>query len=230
MLYLRIKLAYTLQSETILEQAISNNTKISPSGSLLFWDYVFMCSVVIFGRANGVWEELAEALSSYPFDYVIGVGSAVVDYPGRVDVLVSFHIELMSTWLDRRRAKGFSGIPTLFSSSYKGRTKPARAKEQSGLTVHYVQCAGGSSGLIATKVALNALKATRVVLAGIPMQASSGAYDKDTPWKEAAIHQGPWKRDVNELKDKVRSMSGWTQELLGSPDISWFNGAQYLAA
>lgn len=72
---------------------------------------------------------------------------------------------------------------------------------------------GGSSGLQAAKIALKYWGYKKVILCGIAL---------DPPYD--TIFYNAWCNSYNTLKEYVRSMSGKTRELLGSPDKEWING------
>jgi len=53
----------------------------------------------------------------------------------------------------------------------------------------------------------------KIILAGCPLAAKT-RYDE--------FHRG-WQIRFETIKNYVRSMSGWTKELLGSPTEEWLN-------
>ena len=69
------------------------------------------------------------------------------------------------------------------------------------------------------------LKIEKVVLCGVPMD-EQGNVDGRENWalKEVMIHREGWNKRYDLLKDRVRSMSGWTRELLGEPTRDWLDG------
>lgn len=79
----------------------------------------------------------------------------------------------------------------------------------------------GSSGHFALKVALQDLGFDKAVLCGIPMNAEGRHFFNPRPWKVAHAYQQAWVDTLPLIKDRVRSMSGWTAELLGKPDAEW---------
>jgi hypothetical protein len=177
-----------------------------------------MSKALIFGRGRGVWDEMVAARQIGYFDIVIAVGKAACDYPGFLDHWVSFHAELFDKWSARRKELFFpmQGI-TFWTSRYQGK---ARAIYANGFKINEVRQEGGSSGLIAVKVA-QALGARRIVLAGIPMEESFGHYDEVGAWDEARTHRAIWEKEAHLLQENVRSMSGWTQQRFGSPSKEW---------
>lgn len=184
-----------------------------------------MKRALIFGRAQGVWDEVAAAHKLGAYDFIVGVGSAAVDYPNEIDDWVSFHSTLFPHWLGERAKKGFPPPRRLWSNKYTGSHVIERLAP--GMPpLSYVWCEGGSSGRIAVEVAQHRLHCERIVLAGIPMDQERGQYDSTKPWTEAAAHREPWVRDVEKMRGIVRSMSGWTQTLLGGepPTREWLTG------
>lgn len=80
----------------------------------------------------------------------------------------------------------------------------------------------GSSGLVATKIAL-LLGYSRILLCGIPLDDTRRFYDHpDTTYRMAdpAIHQG-WMDFVNAIGEeegkKIKSLSGFSQKIFGGP-------------
>ena len=178
---------------------------------------------LIFGRAIGVWDEVEQAKTLCEFDTVIGVGQAGCDYPYKLDHWVSFHTDLMPHWIDKRQRNGHPPAGQFWSCDYKNR--PSRYKPP--VPVKLVKVSGGSSGFVAIHVALGnspGLGANKVVLAGIPMTAEAGHYDEVGDWTEAKKYKREWTEQKAFLMGRVKSMSGWTQEMLGAPTPEWLNG------
>jgi hypothetical protein len=81
----------------------------------------------------------------------------------------------------------------------------------------------GSSGLFAVEIALR-LGYERLVLCGIPLTGRTTIQEngeeerlrKGQPF--IASFRDAWVRDFELLSPHVRSMSGWTRELLGGPE------------
>lgn len=78
----------------------------------------------------------------------------------------------------------------------------------------------GSTGLFAISVAIH-LGYGRVILAGVPMD-SQPKLNQFTPWSDRERFLPAWNAAKVEMKERVRSMSGWTRELLGGPDMRWW--------
>lgn len=170
----------------------------------------------VLGGANSVWADLASALALCSPHIVVAVNDIGVDYPGRIDHWVSYHSDLLGMW-SRKRAE--RNLPPV-DSYWTGRGGPTRAAPPGTKTVNAM---GGSSGMLATFAALR-IGASKVILCGIPIDPAMRHYHehkRGAAWKEASKYQRHWKDSVVEFRDRVRSMSGWTAELLGTPSKSW---------
>lgn len=176
-------------------------------------------NALVFGAAGGVWDEVAAAQQLTSFDAIIAVKRVGYDYPGHIDHWVSFHVGMFPDWIERRRRRGYPEVANYWASTYRGNIR-VRDEIKHPL-VQRVHCEGGSSGLIGVMVALK-LGIDKVVLAGIPMDPDRAHYNSQQPWQEALQHRGAWQTYLPKLQGKVRSMSGWTQTLLGgAPDEEW---------
>ena len=83
---------------------------------------------------------------------------------------------------------------------------------------------GGSSGLLAVKIALQ-LGYGRVVLCGVPMTMKAGHINRKQPWVAVRSFVIAWEARHVELKPHVRSMSGFTMELFGTPTMEFLQHA-----
>jgi hypothetical protein len=83
--------------------------------------------------------------------------------------------------------------------------------------------ASGSSGLFAVKVAMEA-GYDRIILAGVPMQVEGAHFFNASPWGEVGSFTEAWKIALPRIAPHVRSMSGWTKDLLGYPSFEWLAG------
>ena len=79
---------------------------------------------------------------------------------------------------------------------------------------------GGSSGLLATRVAVADLNSPKVVLCGVP-QDDRAHFDRPGKWRHADSFVESWEAIVPRIRDRVRSMSGWTREVFGAPTREW---------
>jgi hypothetical protein len=85
---------------------------------------------------------------------------------------------------------------------------------------------GGTSGLFATQIALK-LGYEKIILCGIPINNSRRFYDSPNHHfkYEGISQQEPWQIASRKFDDRVRSMSGKTAELLGTPDKQWLSSS-----
>lgn len=87
---------------------------------------------------------------------------------------------------------------------------------------------GGTSGLFAVKIAL-VMGYMKIILCGIPMDCSGHYFDPvDSELNQAAQFKdksvlSPWRdaAQVDEFRERVRSMSGRTAGFLGEPTQEW---------
>ena len=182
-----------------------------------------MRRAIVIGRARGVWEEVAALREMAEFDATVVIGKVAIICPGEITHWVSFHASVLPKWAGERRANGYPDAASYWTSRYKG--KPL-APEVESLPLGRVACDGGSSGLIGVVVALEKIGADRVALAGIPMDNERGHVDEAKDWNEAQHYRSTWNVMLPRLLGKVRSMSGWTMNLLGGspPTREWLMG------
>lgn len=180
-----------------------------------------MRRAIIVGRSRGALDEYRAALKLGDFHDVLVVGMMATSFPYRVDHLVSFHAELFDMWAEQRTAAGFSPVGCFWGATYKGRNLGADTTRAQPL--RYAPCLGGSSGFLAVSVALEALGADRVVLAGVPMRAEDAHHGDAQRWDEADQYWPTWLEHMGRLVGLVKSMSGRTREALGAPTREWLN-------
>jgi hypothetical protein len=176
--------------------------------------------VIILGGGEGVWAELQQArtvLYGLPYD-VAAVNDAGARYPGRLLFWATCHPEkLKKIWRHMRRDKptGYAPIGGIGGGINH---VVGHKKEGNKLIL-------GSSGLYATYIALEHYGASHVVLCGVPMDARPNEFRGPENWcpKEVKRHRAGWLKAFSdpEFATRVRSMSGWTQEHLGSPSRAW---------
>lgn len=176
-----------------------------------------MARALVLGAALCMREDAEAAMDLAPFDTVIAVKGAVMHWPSRVDVWVTLHPERARADVGKRVRAGLPR-PAL-QVCHEGK----RYREEFDLTVPYLfegQTISGSSGLFGVKVALY-LKHTRVVLCGVPMQNKAGKLDQASEWAGEKIYRKGFEQAMPHICNNVRSMSGWTAQLLGKPTTAW---------
>ena len=108
---------------------------------------------------------------------------------------MSFHADLLLEWARKRPGKELWSV-----------------REHAWVTTWPVDLMHGSSSMIAAQYALGVWGFKRIVLAGCPM---AGHYEG---------YFAAWQSMKNKFGERIRSISGNTRELFGSPD-SCFVGA-----
>lgn len=161
---------------------------------------------LVIGGARCVWSDLAQLEGHTDrFHEIIAVNKAGVDYEGHIDHWVTLHPEfLKGKWIRRR-----TGNNDFLTWSHKPHKVIDRV---------LVGDWGGSSGMFAVKVALEALRIDRVVLAGVPMD-KQPHYDNEEEWWVVYNYRKAWIRKMEIIMPHVRSLSGWTREVFGGFDI-----------
>lgn len=179
-----------------------------------------MRRVVVIGSAATLDRDLvtlAFSIGGVPPDDTVSVNDAGMWFPTMH--WASLHPELFHRdrggpgWL-RRRA-----FPNPGTTLYGPTAKPT-------MGVVPVDTLGrGSSGFFGVEVALDVLRADRVILVGIPMTPTPHRRRDTGPWDAANAHFAHWRAPGNaERFRNVRSVSGRTMDLLGHPDPAWWAG------
>lgn len=182
---------------------------------------------LIFGRAMGAFEEAEAANKLCTFDIVTCCGRSGYAWPGRVDHWCTWHPNLLPMLVQKRKDAGYEPVGKFWSGIHRGMKQGANHLKsyKPGVSpmpaLEWVKCDGGSSGLLAIMV--NLTLADKIVLAGIPLDPEREHFDKPGIWTDGKNYRKTWERNKPLFQDKVRSMSGWTAELLGMPTEEWLN-------
>lgn len=163
---------------------------------------------VVLGGAARAFDELSRASQIQPVRYLVAVNDAACHYPGRLDAFVTLHPEKLSGWLGARRTAGLPEPATVIAHTAAPHVTEVVDYQWPG------QTGSGSSGLFATKIALERT-ALPVVLCGVPMDADRAHFFNDQPWDQVTQFRDAWVAMKPHLT-RVRSMSGWTAGLLGT--------------
>lgn len=169
---------------------------------------------LVLGGANTLDEEWAAALQICLPDIEVFTNHAGRDFGGSVDHWVTLHPEHMPGWLEERRAAGRSEPGMIWTSNAKDLPD--------GIKWNHVERWEGSSGLLAVTVALH-LGYDKVILCGVPLDRQMRHYDSDELWQEAHKYRAGWVKHLPDMRGKVKSFSGWTSRLLGTPTREWLN-------
>lgn len=193
-------------------------------------------SALILGGASTVWRDVAvleTMIDGYWPGVVIAVNDVGVIWPRRLDHWASIHAEKLTTtvgwknpdggphgWAGLRASRGLPGEARIWSN--------VRGRHHGQIDHVIQQWASGSSGLFAVSVAYH-LGMQRVVLAGMPMDdrahfPESLVHHPEQRWTSVRSHRGAWDTYLPRLRERTRSLSGWTREQLGPPTVAWLNG------
>lgn len=185
-----------------------------------------MKRALVVGCANDVWQEVEAAQKLGTFDTIYAVKMAGIHWDQGPFVWVGLHPEFMERYRAERRALG---LPDNFETvaplpSEVGRHTAIVSDRYSsykwpGMT------SSGASGLFGVKIAMEDGH-QRIVLAGIPMTRETGHFVRGQPWIQFDSFTAAWTLMKPKLTGTVKSMSGWTRELLGGPPTAeWLAGA-----
>lgn len=166
----------------------------------------------VLGGARGVWAELEqlETMLGRRPGLIVGTNDAGVIYPGHLDAWATLHHERFAEW--RRRRTGNQDYRAFIHAPHGSVTAEVVRDRWTG-----------SSGLYAAQVALEAMGASGVVLCGCPLDERAAHFFNNASWTDAAIFRRGFEAARPVIRDTVRSMSGWTRDLLGAPDAQWLN-------
>lgn len=178
-----------------------------------------MTAALVLGGADCVWRDVGDALNLGEFDGIVACNDAGVHWPGPLDAWCSLHSSSLKLWAARRARLGLPPHPVLYG--HEGARTPGSPYR---FTDHRFpgQDRSGSSGLFALKVALIDLGFDKAVLCGVPMEQSGAHFFDARAWRGAESHRKGWEQALPQIKDRARSMSGWTRKMLGAPTVEWF--------
>lgn len=175
---------------------------------------------MVLGDAKTVQEDAEAALKLFSPDAVAATNNMIIRWPGRLDYAVTLHPSKCVDWVGieeairRRLVEGRNRPQTWAHAGSRGRAK--------GID-RFTEDWAGSTGLLAVKVLLEE-GFDRIVLAGVPMSVEGGHFYNAQGWMHATRYHAGWKNHLGRIKAKVRSVSGWTQDLLGAPTPEWLDG------
>ena len=176
--------------------------------------------VVVVGTAPGWRDDLQAAARLLRRQARVEWDTCVVNYAGimhldPVEHWVSIHGQEFGWWIPERQTRGgnldfraYSSCPTIPEGVEWVRTN---ATERNG-----------TSALLAV-ILMRRLGYRRVILAGVHLMGIKTDHegrDDDRPLG-FEHHQLAWERWAKEIKPDVRSIAGYTAELLGEPTVEW---------
>lgn len=163
--------------------------------------------VIILGGAANVLEDYHLAQQFGPHIQIIAVNDMIAEFRGRIQCAASLHADKLCGWISQR--------------TYRKLNKPDMIWSTGGVTAtHTTKDWGGSSGLFAVKVAIE-MGYEKIILCGVPMHVDGNHILRKIPWHACNQFQWVWNYRQHEINNRVRSMSGYTRELLGAPTKEW---------
>lgn len=184
-----------------------------------------MTVALVVGSAATVWDDLAAARALGRYDAVIAVNEVGTVLKGRVDAWVSQHPDRFLEWAAARKVKRLSPAKRIIGS-HRRADRPGQ-HQAATYTDHRFpgQEKSGSSGLFGLRVALIDLGFDRAVLCGVPISTEAGHINPEHRWPDYLYRPG-WLQALPMIKDRARSMSGWTRDLLGEPTAEWLESGE----
>lgn len=185
-----------------------------------------MTRALVVGCADSVWNEVEAAQKLATFDAFYVVKMAGIHWDQGYFHWITLHPEYMARYR-AERAKinlpdSFEIVGPLIDELGLHWEHPCDRR------VSYRwpnMTSSGSSGLFAVKVALDDGH-DRVVLAGVPMERDGNHFARGKTWTQRDCFADAWTQMASKIKPNVRSLSGWTQQLLGAPDTEWLSQAR----
>lgn len=173
-----------------------------------------MSIAIIVGGAVGGWEQRAEAIELVAAADLetcsVAINDAGIEHPDPLDEWVSLHPEKFEGWERKRVEIGLGG-------GYRKWTQEARRHHATNTARKWRD---GSSGLTAVDAALNGVGCAAAILCGVPMDDSVNRYH-GVGWGKYRRYRRGFQKALPEFSGCVRSMAGWTREVLGAPDLEW---------
>lgn len=191
-------------------------------------------SALVIGCAACVWDDIKIAKALGTYDAIYCVKQIGIHYPEKFDVWVTLHPEAMDQYeLQRYKLglpNGYSIVAPPPEQLGAHGKKGNISRRVSYLWPGAATNASASSGIYGAKVALND-GFDRIVLAGIPMTSEGGHFLPDTKnvlgavrgkvWKDHNVFICGFNESIPRLKGKVKSVSGYTKQVLGEPTSEW---------
>lgn len=170
-------------------------------------------NTIILGSAPCVWRDYREAIKLGGFDFFIAVNQTGMNF-APIDAWVTAHTEHMNKWQIMRKMMRLS-LPDIVTPNHNTAGRDIK------ITHTHPYDVGGSS-LYAVTVARELYNAGKIVLCGVPLDASGHIGEQGGANGSYEHFMVSWQKyfDDGKLSD-VRSMSGNTAKLLGKPTKGW---------
>lgn len=176
----------------------------------------FSGRAVVMGCGRCVWDDLAQVdLGRHS---VIAINNMILHHKGRVHHGVSMHPEEPNLW--RALRPYYQGEPSHVTTHGYRKHGKIGLSECDVVWGTIEGAGGGTSGILAVMVGL-ALGYDEIVLAGVPLDGDGHFYDppalKLNTFNSDFVKMEWVNTSNNYFQGRVKSLSGWTRELLGAP-------------
>ncbi len=181
-----------------------------------------MANALVIGCARDCWLEAWQAKQLGKFDAIYCVKLAGVHFAESIRFhWIGLHPEFMSKYKEERAALGYhSDYETIAPLAGEVGMHGQHPVDRRVSYRYPGMNSSASSGGYAAKVALDD-GFDKVVLAGVPMRQEDSHFTRGKPWLQRDSFMRGFMDCLPHFKDRVRSMSGWTQEQLTAPTREW---------
>ncbi len=176
--------------------------------------------LVALGGSKSVWDDFAYAsylLNNRSFD--VGAANDVGGkYQGKLTLWCSLHPEKVGPWQNQRRRRGQNEDYIFITHKGGVGNNFGNARIDKIITDRFK----GSSGLFLAQNGVQ-LGYSHIICCGMPMSSSGAHYFNSEPWAEADQYRRGWLVACKdqEMRTKIRSMSGWSASVFGRPNKTW---------
>ncbi len=164
--------------------------------------------MIILGGASSVLSDYTMARQLAGMFHIIAVNDMIAEFHDRIQCAASLHVDKLRGWLNQRAYRKLNAPTQVWST------------QRNEVVTHVTEDWYGSSGLFAIRVAVE-LGYQKIILCGVPMQTDANHILRKIPWRDCDRFQSVWKYRQRQMGDRVRSMSGYTRDLLGAPTREW---------
>ena len=167
--------------------------------------------IIIMGSAPCLEADLIRmcegANTCHLYDFM-AIGLDAVDrYLGRIDYFATYHPSEIAVARERREAAGGNTDYKVISH--------IQHQDLVDEIIPY-EPPSGSSSLLGVLAGLN-MGYEKIIVAGCPLEG------KSSKGASCETFRAGWEKKLSMIRNNVRSMSGWTRELLGTPTEDWLN-------
>ncbi len=166
------------------------------------------------GGAPSVWADFEEAkrlVGARPH-IVIACNDAIPACPDDLDAVATHHPEKLQAWRDARAAAGFNTDYRVFVAGPWPQMRDAE---------YAAPVWDGTSGLFCAQVAILTMGASGAICCGTPLDAEAGHIARPGEWSDGRRFRSGWRDAMTAAGGRLRSMCGWTRDVLGAPTEQW---------